>query len=921
MCPHRNDAATISAAVVVLVAGLAGLTHAQGNPPPPDLPPPPPSQPVEVEDRLAAYLSERNLDELLATHLRQRLAEPSLSDRARRDTADALGKLYAKQLVAAPSPQARQALEDRARELLKAVPEADSFELRINLLKTTYLKAEEIAERSRLRSATEDERAEAQRILSTSSPVLRDIATKIHRRVELLEKREQNAKESDVTDLRRDLAEARRLRSLARYYAAWTDYYLALLTKQQNVAQSALEHFGWLMNAADGKAATVDRLPRGLLKYEHIARAAVGCALANSLLGRDGEAVRWLEALEGAEALNPAVESQLFSRRCIILAAAGRWNEIAFAVNKRRANSDGTTRPLTAWEARLLAVLALEAGPKLSDTSNAQSVKDLGQLAIADLISAGELQQVLELVRTFGTDLVGREGFIAQYVRGVRAYEAARETHKKSATPDDPTADPALALQYDQAATLLLQALESSDLSGFKSLVPRVRLLAGLSLYYAGKMEPAATRFQAAAEVAESQDARRDALWYAVLALDRAVDQGARSLTAERDRVGTLYVTQFPTSENAARLLMRHAELISDAKAAEILLALPADSPLYATARRQASRMLYDAYRKATPGTARDFASGRFITVADEVMRAEARRSADSTGPAAADAANACVLLARQIADAALSTAVPDTSRAQSALDAIARVAVTGGVDLKPFEAELAFRRLQLAQLKGDQTTADELLKQLSTQSGPFARAALRQAFKRAADDWRRTSAPADARRVVNVGRTVLDQLDNDPAARADGTFAAVRDTVADAAAALWTAEHDRAMLELALRLDKEAFAANVRTLAMLRRLATTSEQAQDSPTALECWRLILISTPAGDAAAFEARYQSLRLLALSDPGKAREALTQHKVLHPDFGPEPWGSKLRELDRTLPPAKPAPAAPSTPPAGGGGGTR
>jgi hypothetical protein len=67
----------------------------------------------------------------------------------------------------------------------------------------------------------------------------------------------------------------------------------------------------------------------------------------------------------------------------------------------------------------------------------------------------------------------------------------------------------------------------------------------------------------------------------------------------------------------------------------------------------------------------------------------------------------------------------------------------------------------------------------------------------------------------------------------------------------------------------------------------------------------------------FEARYESLRLLAASEPRRAKEALMQHVVLYPQYGPEPWGLKLKQLEEELKNV-PAPLTSPTPNEPGGG---
>ena len=58
------------------------------------------------------------------------------------------------------------------------------------------------------------------------------------------------------------------------YYAGWSGYYLAFMTGNQALAEEALGHFGWLLNAEAGQPPEIERLPPETLRYEHVARAA-----------------------------------------------------------------------------------------------------------------------------------------------------------------------------------------------------------------------------------------------------------------------------------------------------------------------------------------------------------------------------------------------------------------------------------------------------------------------------------------------------------------------------------------------------------------------------------------------------------------------------------------------------------------------
>ncbi|HYE02586.1 MAG TPA: hypothetical protein VD963_05060, partial [Phycisphaerales bacterium] len=178
-----------------------------------------PAEPApDADAQLEAYLDRLGLRPLQADHLAAQLrrAKPE----ARGPLAQRLAKVYVALLEAETDPARRRLWEDGSRELLSLVPESESFELRLNLAKAGYVKAEEIVERHRLRLASAEEVAEADRLLRALRTEMSDVATKVHRRVEALEKAEESGRENEA--LAEQVADARRLRSLAFYYTGWT---------------------------------------------------------------------------------------------------------------------------------------------------------------------------------------------------------------------------------------------------------------------------------------------------------------------------------------------------------------------------------------------------------------------------------------------------------------------------------------------------------------------------------------------------------------------------------------------------------------------------------------------------------------------------------------------------------------------------
>lgn len=878
------------AVLIIAAGGWAALAQGQAEPL---------SGPA-ADERVESFLAEHGLDDVLAAVHRKKLADGTNDEK--KEAAEALGKIYGKQLAVVNDPAKRQLLEERCKDLLKLMPDVDGFELRITLAKTTYLKAEEIAERDRLRLAEPAEKAEAVRILEQVGPAFKDIAQRVHRKHQSVDAAADQAAEEKAEGLREQAMELRRLRSLAHYYAGWSDLYLATLTGKPVSAQTALEQFGWLLNAIENKAPTFDRLPLKNLKYEHVARSAMGVAMALAIKGSTLEATRWLDAVQAAEGVPPAVADQIFVRRLGVFAAGGQWGALEAALRDRKARSKDQRNFLSPGEARLVVVQAMEHLAKNPAPEGASDpARGAATIAMAELVGRGDLAQVLDLAKRYGASILGDAGFIPAYVKAVQAYEKVREEHKAAGGGDDPAKDAAIVRAYGEAAGRFARAAAETDAESFGPAKVRAVLLEGLCRFYAGEFAVAADRFEAVTKADAPDELRRDALWYAVLSLERAVQAGAASLTERRDKASILYITTYPATENAARLLVRRSGsgLLTEEKAVDILLAVPESSPVYGLSQRQAARLLYQKYRRSQ-GRERDAAALVFAGIAERVLAAESARSlADVSSAAGKEAAATAVLYARQLADALLSMTAPDPTRAEQALAALEKVALLHQVDMKPFEAELGYRRLQVAIARGDEAEAKRWIEKLGGENGEYPRAAQRLVYRRALDAWQATNRPAAAKQVVEHGRKVLAQFERDGTKLPDAGVAGVHEAVASAAAAVATAENDAAMRTLALSLDRAMLDAKIKTEAVLRRYARLSEAAGDEASAMSAWRDLSAALEPGGAAWCEARYEAIRLDAKANPAGAREALTQHHALYPSWGPEPWGGKLSDLARQL----------------------
>jgi hypothetical protein len=897
---------------------------------------------AEREQALATYLESHGQHDALAAYLRTRLSKLSVANdnAARVQLAEQLAQLYVRMLTDAQTRGTeadRRAIEQAATKLLQEVPQADSFELRLDLAKASYLPIEERAERARLRLLSEEDQATALRELRSSAEIFGQLAAKLTWRVSGLETQEKTAPSDQQDRLAGELADARQLRSLARYYEGWARHYVAMISGDKNEAVASITAFGALLNAVPGRLPSIDRFSVNSLKFEHVCRTVMGVAMGHAMVNSDVDALRWFELLESSQDVPASLHNQLFTRKLIVLAQTNRWADASVLVRARRAalaQANGSTKGvLDPLEARLVAVLALESlrstGAARRETLD-KLASELAQDALGDLIAQQQAGQVVDLVRKYGTMPLGETGFIVMYVKGTQAFEVAREKHREQESPaEKPTKLVAVINQYRDAAELLGSALASDDIARFPREQAPAALRRGLALYYAGDIAPAADVFEQAVALASSPQLRGDAMWFGIVALEALLAANPKdgTLAPRLDKLVTLYITEFPGSENATRLLLKQAGAsdATDERTIEMLLSVPADSPLYEAARSQAARLLYRSFR-AAPSANKEFAALRFADVAEDLLRRDQTRAlADNVTTPEGEkdrkqAAELVALRVRQLAEVLLSAAVPDVQRVENALAMLDQAAFRNALDLTPMRDELAYRRMQIALARNDETKATLLADELRGRGGPFASAADALWLRRSVQRWQEYQESEElATSVVVVGTRALSS--------GTGNAAQVREWVASAAAKLWELKKDVAMRDKAIALDTQQHAAGTRTHASLRRLALMQEAAQNAQAAHDAWAEILASFQAPAPQWYEARLATIRLLIAIDPVKAKAALDQTKTLHSKPFPAPHDAALKEIEsdlddalRLLATKPPAPTGPApTGPTSGGGG--
>jgi hypothetical protein len=851
-------------------------------------------------DEVTAYLEARGLTQLLAVHLEQQLED--LGPERGRAVVTRLAALYSELLEGTADPALRASLEERSRRLLTSAPEESQYLLRMALLRGAYRAAERTAEARRLRLATPEAIEAARQTLSETIPRLAELSAQIDGHWQALQRQMSRAGAAQIDALSASSEQAQRLLDQCRFVRAWALYYQAWLDRRSDAARVAQEEFGSLLDPSQPYLQPAD-VSIDLRGQEAVARAILGLALCKGLTASTATAVEWIELLEHERAYEP-LRREVPAWKMAVFLERGEYRAAQAVLEDHRRIR---TEPVPLAWLRLLAVYALEAE---RDRSEARQVVNL---AVTEMASRGDLEQILDLASRYGAEALGDSGFALQYVKGVLAYHEARRAH----AAQTPSSDPALHAAYGVALERFNAALSEPDAVRYPEAAGESRALAGWCLYFQGRPADAADVFEAAA-AALTGDAAAEALWMAIVCLDRLIESGAGEAAQARLRQRMAqFLEQHPSSGHAPVLVLRQAmgEEPDDAVVAD-LLAIPAGSAARPSARRRAASMLYELYRRAQ-GEARVDYANRFVDLTREIV-AEDGAALDAPGSADPLEVERHVLRCRRLAEVALADSVERVGEAREAIEAVDRLAGLG-FDVSGWRDEIDYRRLRLLLLGADHRGAGHVAEELWRRApgGAWPVLAARTMFLWA-HEIRATAQPdgIDDRQaladVIQYGERVAANLGPGEEAAALTYLAAV----ADARFTLWERGNlEQGSLALSLYADRllPAWPNNARVLRCTALLAEGVARRDD--LALQCWRTLVAGLPMDRAEWYEAKFHHISVLARTDPALAVEVMEQHRALHPEYGPDPWGGRLRGLDQQLEPhRRGGPVAPAQEPA-------
>jgi tetratricopeptide (TPR) repeat protein len=847
------------------------------------------------QDRTSEWLEARGLNELLSVHLENQLTAATGDAPSRGRLAARLAEVYAELLRVEPDEGRRLEFVERSKDLLKVVSGEDAASLRIALARNRYLNASRLVENGRIQIASDEELAGAIRELARLADELERVRRDLKSRISnLLRSKSRRAEQRLDTTLRWE-STAALLEGWSRYYVGRAEGSTAELERAQLALGSVLQ--------GEDPIPDPDDVSVDLQVMEGFSRAILGMGLTTSALVSTQAGDLWLRRLEYPET-DAATRKALPGWRLAAELDAGDYRRALDRLERLsdRAGREGDEALPVVW-LRLAAVGGLR-GMEDGD----QTARVLAGTALAELAGRGELAQVRDLADRFGTEALGREGFAFRYVRGIEAYRVATEARQAG---DAGTAS----ASFERAVVELQAAIEQPDAAAFAAARAGCEALIGWSLLELGRAAEAADAFESAA-ASSSGDRRADALWGAIVALDRIVESGgsdASGAASRRDDLSSRFVDAFPADDRAPSLLVRRIAVEENPGAddLEVLLGVPSTHPTWELARRRAAQALYRAYRSARSGE-RTEPGARMLVVADELLG----RSRED-GIFMADLRGVDGMLLRQAAEVSTDPEVHDAVRAARYLAQIETAAERGGFDgLPDILNEVAYRRVGLALGAGDFEEAGKRMLALPMVSGTpeadrWSRLAAQRVHRSAVDRMRSGRIEVQiARAAVDGGERYLElqmaSSEEDPAVEGgegDRFLVLDRDrmlpfaaSVAAARDALFRAAGDpddavEALAWYRAILDRRPLDGSV-----LEASGDLAMVTGDDEFALDCWRRLVRGAVSGSETWWKARARQISVLLKSDPVRAGEVLAQVRVLYPDLGSDPWKSELRDLD-------------------------
>ena len=162
---------------------------------------------------------------------------------------------------------------------------------------------------------------------------------------------------------------------------------------------------------------------------------------------------------------------------------------------------------------------------------------------------------------------------------------------------------------------------------------------------------------------------------------------------------------------------------------------------------------------------------------------------------------------------------------------------------------------------------------------------------------WALEESKVDDNLRYLVGIQLLEQLKESQYAMRQ--YIGVASATAQSAFAVYNKNKDDVIGQHALRISRILFSQQPRILQILILNAEIEMVLGDQQVSLQHWKTIAAGSKRGSQQWLQARFHTILMLSAESKEDAIAVLNQHHVMYPNYGQEPYGSKLRSLHNQL----------------------
>ncbi len=729
----------------------------------------------------------------------------------------------------------------RAENLVDSNNAVVTNELRLQLCRARYIILEQILERYRLRISSRDEANEAFEELKNLSESLELLRSKLH-------------KKSKTTSQQLGAATS---------YLAWIKYYIAWYSEDDLQAKESAQLFAEVLGAEKPDLSLVSFDYRS---YDVGARAILGIALCKSIMGSPEGYLPWINELDSLDT-SISVQRLVPLWKFYLLIDNKEWKEIS--------------QELETYSGENQVLMCRIAAAHAYENMSQINAKIVAEKSMSILIELGQLGIVSNLISKYGDEALSKNGFISNYLEGYIEYQKTKEIF----TSDTPPEDSKIVDIFADIAAMFYRALHSADIEMFPSLVNDCQFMLGLSFYYSRQFEKAIAAFQNASESNQNEKA----IWMTIVCLDYIESLSLEQL-ALKEELSEVYINNWPNTKHATELVLyRSASNMLSPEAIEDLLLVPISDPNYDEAQRQASRSLYNMWQSALD-VQKVAIGNRYISVALPLMLSDASKAKDL------HATEVSSVRALRILEISLHPDVNRIVAARRAIEILDEIQVRQTYSLVKFQNEILYRRVSLNLLENNVERAVSILFEMILLEPEDA-----WTMRTSATLWSYfissgTEMPLLLRYAA--GKQLLFEID----AHQYGSSSYFDIAFQTGSAAFELYEKDNSEIapaEDALRISRILVGHKSDIAEVLELSARVEMELGDRALAKERWRILALGSKRGSLQWISAKYNSILLLAEESPEQALEVLNQHQILYPEYGKEPYGSRLQQLHNNL----------------------